>query len=96
MSLMEHETHLRRCNRCHRHLPTVAFNPNPHFRDGLHGHCRECQELTARECEAIVADRDRKAEEKSQRRSPEELERLRARNVQYRRKYLEKVRARRG
>jgi hypothetical protein len=95
MTLIDSENQTRRCNRCHRLLPLGAFNPNPHFRDGLHGHCRECQEQTTRECEAIVAARDHKMHEQAVKRSPDEIERLRSRNLQYRRRYLEKLRAQR-
>jgi len=84
---------IKRCNRCHEHLPRSSFNSNPNFRDGLHGHCRECQEAVLRECEAIIADRERKITEKVSSLSPDERERLRLRNLQYRRKYLEKKKA---
>ena len=84
---------LKRCNRCHELLPHSSFNPNPNFRDGLHGQCRECQEIVLRECEAIVADRSRKISEKAASLSTEERERLRLRNLQYRRRYLEKKKA---
>lgn len=81
---------VKRCNRCHEQLLRSAFNANPNFRDGLHGHCRACQEIVARECEAIIAERERKMTEKATTRSVEERERLRLRNLQYRRRYLEK------
>src|SRR5580698_5394438 len=84
---------VKRCNRCHEQLPWSAFNANPNFRDGLHGHCRACQEIVSRECEAIIAERERKLTEKASGRSDEERERLRLRNLQYRRRYLEKKKA---
>jgi|SRR3569833_1231211 len=84
---------IKRCNRCHEQLPRTAFNSNPNFRDGLHGHCRECQEAVVKEVEAIIADRERKLTEKASSLSSEERERLRLRNLQYRRKYLEKKKA---
>jgi len=93
MSLTEQDTQTKRCNRCHLLLRKSDFNPNPHFSDGLHGHCRMCQEITRQECEAIVADRDRKLEQKALQRSPEESEHLKQRNLQYRRRYLAKKKA---
>lgn len=84
---------IKRCNRCHEHLPRASFNANPNFRDGLHGHCRDCQAEVLRECEAIIADREKKLTEKAGSLSAEERERLRLRNLQYRRKYLEKKKA---
>lgn len=92
MTSHEPATELKTCNRCHQQLPVSAFNANPNFRDGLHGQCRECQEAVIRECEAIVASRIQKISEKQENLSAEERERLRQRNLQYRRKYLEKKR----
>jgi hypothetical protein len=48
-----------------------------------------------REIEAIIAEREQKQQVKAQQRTPEEIERLRLRNLQYRRKYLAKKRSQR-
>ncbi len=88
-------TDTKRCNRCRESLPYTAFNPGRFGqRDGLHGHCKECEAIVAGQLAEAEAERTARKVEKVESRTDAERERLRLRNLEYRRNYLARKKAR--